>query len=140
MNPQILVIIFACILSCLVSALTVRAFLQGKKLLDAEKESEYAELFRKVKRINIAGVAAMCGAFIAAAAVSETSVLATLAMLLLVVLMILIPKIIIQSIWRCPHCGNGLELGSNRGINVKLIDQCPSCKEVLCRAMYEENH
>lgn len=137
MNSQTLVIIFSCILSLIVVALTVRAFTMGRKALDPEKEKEYLELFCKVKWINLAGVVLMCGAFITAAVVSETSVPLTLLMLLLVIVTMLIPKIIIQMIWRCPHCGGGLGLGSNRGINVKLIGRCPTCQKILCSSMYE---
>lgn len=140
MNQQMMVIMFACVLSGIAIGLTVKAFVKGKRLLNAESEEAYRSLFFRVKWINMIGVVAMCGAFVTAAIVSETSVLLTLSMLLLVVIMILIPKIMIQAIWRCPHCGNALELGGNKGINVKLQDQCPACKTVLCEAMYEESH
>lgn len=137
MNQQVFVLLFSSLLSCVVIVLTVKAFVKGMRSLNQEQEREYWNLFCKVKTVNLIGVIVMCGAFIAAAAASERSVPITLLMLLLVIIMMLIPKIIIQSIWRCPHCGNGLELGSNRGINVKLVAQCPSCKKVLCKAQYE---
>lgn len=135
MKEQVLVIGFACILSCIVIGLTIKTFLAGAKYLKEETEADYMGLFYKVKWINLVGVMAMCGAFITAAAVSEKHITATLALLMLVILAILIPKIVIQMIWRCPHCGGSLALGVNRGINVKLVGQCPACKKILCQAL-----
>lgn len=112
---------------------------KGKALFERTKEEAYRKRFYQVKAVNLVGVICMCAAFISAAVISEKHVLGTLILLFVVILMVLIPKIIIQNIWKCPHCDAGLSIGVNRGINVRLLARCPDCQRILCEELYKEN-
>lgn len=85
MKQEMIVIVFACVLSVVVIGLIIRTFLKGVTYLNRETERGYGELFFKAKWINFTGALGMCGCFITAAAVRETHTLATLILLCLVV-------------------------------------------------------